>query len=52
MDKSGDFLENTLIFIDKDLTMDMVILFKNLISVCGGYWTDVFSSVVTHVLVL
>ena len=45
-------MENSLIYIDKELSMDMTILLKNLISVCGGYWTDVFSSVVTHVLIL
>lgn len=51
MEKSGDFLQDTLIFIDKELNMDFVKLLKNLIAICGGYWTDVFSSSVTHVLV-
>ncbi len=51
MDKSGDFLEDTLIYIDKDSNMDFTKLLKSLISVCGGYWTDRFTSVVTHVLV-
>lgn len=31
--------------------MDLIIVFKNLISVCGGYWTERFTSIVTHVLV-
>lgn len=50
MEKSGDFLEDTLIYIDKELNMDFTKILKNLISVCGGYWTDRFTSVVTHVL--
>ena len=51
MDKSGDFLENTLIYIDSNFSVDLIKTLKNLISVCGGYWTDKFSSVVTHAIV-
>ena len=50
MDKSGDFLEDTLIYIDKDLNMDFARILKKLISVCGGYGTDIFTPIVTHVL--
>lgn len=50
MEKVGDFLEDTLVYIDKDFSSDFARLLKNLIAVCGGYWTDKFSSIVTHIL--
>jgi hypothetical protein len=52
MDKSSDFLQDTLIFIDKDFPSDISRILKNLIAICGGYWTDKFTSIVTHVLVM
>lgn len=39
------------IHIDKDLNIELTKVLKSLIAVCGGYWTDRFSSLVTHVLV-
>ena len=50
MDQSGDYLQDTLIYMDKDFPVDFARLLKNLIAICGGYWTDKFSSIVTHVL--
>ena len=51
MDFAGDYLQDTLICIDKDFSVDFARLLKNLIAVCGGYWTDKFTSIVTHALV-
>lgn len=50
MDQSMDYLQDTLIYIDKDFPVDFARLLKNLVAVCGGYWTDKFSPIVTHVL--
>ena len=50
MDKTTDFLKDTVIFIDSEINMDTNNCFRNLIAICGGYWMEKFSSVVTHVI--
>jgi hypothetical protein len=52
MDRKGDFLINTVVYIDKELNVDLLRVFKNLIAACGGFYVERFTAVVTHVLIV
>lgn len=52
MDRKGDFLGNTVVHVDKELNVDLLRLFKNLIAACGGFYVEKFTALVTHVLIV